>query len=146
MNCFKKNQPWWIFKLSAACVVTWVFLTSSSAATNAATAFNTRIVVTFIASTRSQLNCAIGAEVIKREAPQGTVALPRNRAWWEELRPEALRAGPNIPVTTRSSNTIINSTVIIKMVAAAAAGRRLVRTAACRHQDPLHEGTSFSRM
>lgn len=104
------------------------------------------IVVTFIVSTRSQLNCAIGAEVIKRGAPQGTVALPRNRAWWEELRPEALRAGPNIPVTTRSSNTIINNTVIIKTVAAAAAGRRLVRTAGCRHQDPLHEGTSFSRM
>ncbi|MBA0548848.1 hypothetical protein Golob_019917, partial [Gossypium lobatum] len=33
----------WIFKLSAACAATLVFLTNSSAATSATTAFNTRM-------------------------------------------------------------------------------------------------------
>ncbi|MBA0554303.1 hypothetical protein Golob_013416, partial [Gossypium lobatum] len=33
----------WIFKLFAACAATLVFLTNSSAATNATTAFNTRM-------------------------------------------------------------------------------------------------------
>ncbi|KAK9910918.1 hypothetical protein M0R45_034852 [Rubus argutus] len=70
-----------------------------------------RIAATTIVNTRSQLNCAIGAEV-KRRAQQGTAAavLRRNRQLLREAR-----AGRNIP-GTRSSNTIIINNVIKRWV------------------------------
>ncbi|KAM6556380.1 hypothetical protein CsatB_003399 [Cannabis sativa] len=110
----------------------WVSLTSFSAATNAATASNTRTAVTTTANTLRRRKCAIGAKV-KRKA-QDMVVLLKSRRW---LRPQRqtnreFQAGP--------STTGIKSSNTTAMIAPEGA------PVALRHQDQPLAGTSFSRM